>query len=53
MGYDQREMKITARVSRHNAPKDLVHDALWALFEAKVNEILDKYDFSDICLMVN
>lgn len=40
MGYDSRELRVSAAVSRHNSPRDDEHDALWDELRAKIEAIV-------------
>jgi hypothetical protein len=48
MGYDSRELRITASVSRHNSDKDDEHDALWADLCARVEAIVNEPQYEPI-----
>lgn len=51
MGYDQRTFRVIGHVSRHNSPKDAVHDALWDLLVARIREALDDKAFEPLNLI--
>lgn len=53
MGYDQRRIRVEGFVSRHNSPKDEVHNALWDLAVARVREALSDRVFEPLNLDVD
>lgn len=48
MGYDSRELKVSATVSRHNSPRDDEHDALWDELQARIEAIINEPKYEPI-----
>ncbi len=46
MGYEQREIRIVGRVSRHNGPQDDQDDKMWDDMEKLITIIVSNYETS-------
>lgn len=51
MGYEHKELRVTACVSRHNSPKDEEHNKLWAELEQRIEELVIEDKFKAINAM--
>lgn len=48
MGYESVELRVFARLSRHNSERDDADDQTWAAFTAVVREVASRPEFADI-----
>jgi len=53
MGYEQVELKIVGKVSRHNSPRDRVHDKIWEEFLAYIDYEVNMGAYSELWKMLD
>lgn len=52
MGTENRRLEIVAVVSRHNSPRDLVHDIIWEQFTKEIQRVIDG-PYSELWKLIN
>lgn len=52
MGYEQVELKIVGKVSRHNSPRDRVHDKIWEEFVNYITKQINESSYSELWKMI-
>ncbi len=48
MGFEQKELLIRGKVSRHNSPRDEVDDVKWEVLCKEVKRLLTESSYSDL-----
>ena len=50
MGYESVQIRVYAAVSRHNSPRDVEHDQLWAEVAARIRAVVEDEKYRPILL---
>jgi hypothetical protein len=48
MGYEQVELKIVGKLSKHNSPRDGVHEKIWEEFVAYITAAINNGAYRDL-----
>lgn len=52
MGYEQVELKIVGKVSRHNSPRDRIGDKIWEEFVDYITREINEGSYSGLWKMI-
>lgn len=53
MGYEQKDVRVMAVVSRHNSPRDAEDAALWAEMVSRLREVCDDPRYARLNVMAD